>query len=75
MWQGFGSRGGYRGGFSEKLLEAYPVSPTEPIPAGSKMDPLLAKAEPISDSGNASVITYSRRKKSCTAHRNGGQGE
>ena len=28
------------------------------------MHPLLAKAEPISDSGNASVITFLRRKKS-----------
>ena len=26
VWQGFGSRGGYRGGFCEKLLEASPVS-------------------------------------------------
>ncbi|PKU39014.1 protein pxr1-like [Limosa lapponica baueri] len=33
------------------------------MPAGSKMDPLLAKAEPISDSGSASVITYLRREK------------
>ena len=36
---------------------------SEPIPAGSKTDPPLAKAEPISDSGNASVITFLRRKK------------
>ncbi|PKU48718.1 hypothetical protein llap_1042 [Limosa lapponica baueri] len=28
------------------------------MPAGSKTDPLLATAEPISDSGSASVITY-----------------
>ncbi|GAB0208868.1 hypothetical protein GRJ2_003352500 [Grus japonensis] len=33
------------------------------MPAGSKMDPPLAKAEPISDSGSTSVITYLRRKK------------
>ena len=26
VWQGFGSGGGYRGGFCEKLLEAPPVS-------------------------------------------------
>jgi len=34
----------------------------------SKMDPLLAKAEPISDGGSASGITYLRRgEKTCTA--------
>jgi len=27
------------------------------VPAGSKMDPLLAKARPISDGGSASGIT------------------
>jgi len=27
------------------------------------MDPQLAKAEPISDGGSASVVTYLRRKK------------
>jgi len=31
------------------------------MPAGSKMDQLLAKAEQISDSGSASVIIYLRR--------------
>ncbi|KAK4810610.1 hypothetical protein QYF61_007347 [Mycteria americana] len=35
----------------------------EPMPAGSKTDPPLAKAEPISDSGTASVIIYLRRGK------------
>ncbi|KAK4811056.1 hypothetical protein QYF61_016342, partial [Mycteria americana] len=30
----------------------------EPMPASSKTDPPLAKAEPISDGGSASVITY-----------------
>jgi len=25
VWQGFGSGGGYRGGFCEKLQEAYPM--------------------------------------------------
>jgi len=29
----------------------------EPVPDGSKMDPTLAKAKPVSDSGSASVIT------------------
>jgi len=33
------------------------------VPAGSKTDLPLAKAEPISDNGSASVITYLRRGK------------
>lgn len=33
-----------RGGFHEKLLEASSM-PTEPIPAGSKREPPLAKAK------------------------------
>jgi len=33
----------------------------ESVPASSKTDWLLVKAKPISDSGNASVITYLRR--------------
>ena len=40
-----------------------PLCLTEPIPAGSEMDPLLDKAEAISNSGNASVVTFLRRKK------------
>ncbi|KAJ7410290.1 hypothetical protein BTVI_53829 [Pitangus sulphuratus] len=50
---------GYTGVFYEKLPEASPC-PTEPMPVGSKMDPLLAKAEPIR---NDSVITYLEGKK------------
>jgi len=38
----------------------------EPVPASSKMDLVLDKAEPISDGGSASVITYLRRgRKNC----------
>jgi len=33
----------------------------ESMPAGSKTDPLLATAEPISDDGSASVIKYLRK--------------
>jgi len=43
-----------------------PLCWIEPMPARSKMDPPLAKAEPISDGGSASVITYLRKKKPCT---------
>ena len=39
------------------------------MPAGSKMDLLLAKAKPISNSGSASVITYLRRGKEVTVQR------
>ncbi|KAK4823897.1 hypothetical protein QYF61_007962 [Mycteria americana] len=37
------------------------TQPLEPMPAGSKTDLPLAKAEPISDGGSASVIMYLRR--------------
>ncbi|GAB0184492.1 epimerase family protein SDR39U1 [Grus japonensis] len=33
------------------------------MPAGSKMDPMLAKAEPISNGGSASGITYLKGEK------------
>jgi len=33
------------------------------MPASSKRDPLLADAEPISNGGSSSVITYLRREK------------
>jgi len=53
---------GYRGGFCEKLQETSLMSDKS---AGTKMDPPLANAKPISDSGSASVITNLRngRKK------------
>ncbi|GAB0195088.1 acid sphingomyelinase-like phosphodiesterase 3b [Grus japonensis] len=37
------------------------------MPAGSKMDLLLAKAEPISNGGSASGITELRREKKTAA--------
>ncbi|GAB0205519.1 F-box only protein 31 [Grus japonensis] len=37
------------------------------MPAGSKMDPLLAKAEPISDGGSASGIIEFGRGTNCCA--------
>jgi len=59
-WQGFGS-GGATGLASVRSCEKLPPCLTEPVPVGSKMYPLLAKAKPISDGGSASVITYLRR--------------
>jgi len=38
----------------------------EPVPVGSKMDPPLAKAEPIRDGGIPSAITQLRRGKEKT---------
>jgi len=35
-----------------------PLCLIEPMPAGSKMDPVLAKAELISDGGSTPVTTY-----------------
>ena len=55
--------GGVIGVSSVRSCWKLPLCPTEPMPASSKTDLLLAKAEPISDSGSASVITYLRRKK------------
>jgi len=38
----------------------------EPMPAGSKTDPWLAKAKPINEGGSTCVITYLRRgRKNC----------
>lgn len=59
MWQGFGDGVDCRGDFCEKKPEASP---------NSTMDLLLARAEPFSNTGSTSVITYLRRgKKYCTS--------
>lgn len=55
----FWQQGGYRSGFCKKLLEVSYVS-AEPIPGGSKDGLLLAKSEPIGNSGDVSVIIYLR---------------
>ena len=56
-WQGFGS-GRATGVASVRSCQKLPPCLTEPMPAGSKTDPLLAKAEPISNGGSTSGITY-----------------
>jgi len=48
---------------SVRRYQKLPLHLTEPMTAGSKMDPLLTKVEPISDSGSTSVIPYLRRGK------------
>ena len=47
-----------------------PLCHMEPMPAGSKMDPPVAKAEPSSDGGGASGITYLRREKKLLCNSN-----
>jgi len=54
--QGFGSEAATWVA-SVRSCQKLPLCPTEPWPAGTKMDPLQAKAEPISDGGSASGIT------------------
>ena len=56
VWQGFGSWGAV-GVASVRSCEKLPPCLIKPVPAGSKMDPLLDKAKPISIGGKASVIT------------------
>jgi len=55
--------GGAIGVASVRSCEKLPPCLIKPVLAGSKMDLPLAKAKPINDSGNASVITYLRRGK------------
>ena len=61
-WQGFGSEG-TTGVSSVRSCQKLPLCPTKPMPASSKTDLPLAKAEPISDGGSASGITYLRKGK------------
>ena len=55
---------------SKKRCQKLPPCLTELDPSRSKMDSLLAKAEPISNVGSTSLITYLRKGKNCcaTAH-------
>jgi len=46
---------------SVRSCEKLPPSLIKPMPPGSKMDPPLAKAKPISNGGSASVIVYLRK--------------
>jgi len=66
VWQGFGSRGAL-GVTSVRSCEKLPPCLIKPVPAGSKTDPPLAKAKPVSDGGSTSVIIYLRKgKKNCS---------
>jgi len=46
-----------------RSCQKLPLYLIEPMPLGSKTDPSLAKAKPISDGGSISVITDLRRGK------------
>ena len=50
-----------------RRCQKLPPCQMETVPAGSKMDPPLGKAEPIIKVGSSAVITYVRRGKSCCA--------
>jgi len=55
-WHVLGS-GGPRRVASMRSCEKLPPCPLQPVPAGFKTELLLAKAEPISDSGSTCGIT------------------
>lgn len=66
MWQGFFC-GGYAEVASVRRHQRLPPCQTESVPASSKIDPPLAKAETISDAGGTSVTTHLRKcEKYCT---------
>lgn len=48
---------------SERRHQEPPLFQTEPVPVGSKLDPLLPKAEPISEAGDTSVTINLRKSK------------
>jgi len=62
VWQGFDSRGA-TGVASVRSCEKLLQYLIDSIPDVFKMEPLLAKAKPISDGSSTSVITYLRRGK------------
>ncbi|KAJ7404953.1 hypothetical protein WISP_142600 [Willisornis vidua] len=50
-------------GVEKNRDRAYTTTRTEPVPAGSKTDLLMAKAKTINDDGNTSEIKYLRPGK------------
>jgi len=51
---------------SVRRCKKLPLCPIELMPAGSKRDPPMAKAEPISDGGSTSGITYLEGEENCS---------
>ena len=68
---GLNGKGLIAGGASEmaSVIRHHDLPPywTEPVSASSEMDPLLSKAEPVSEAIDTSVITYLRKGKKCCA--------
>jgi len=60
-WEGFGSKIATEVACVRNWLKL-PLCPREPVPVGSKMDPPVLKAEPISDSGFCNNLLKRRRK-------------
>jgi len=60
-WQDFGREGAAGVGSVRRCQKLSPCL-KEPFPAGSKTDLPLGKAEPISDGGSDSMITYLREE-------------
>jgi len=58
--------GGAAGVASVRKYWELPLCWTEPVPDSSKMDPPLAKSEPVSEVGSATVVTYKKSKKHYT---------
>jgi len=58
-WQDFGSGGAIGVAFVRSCEKLCPYL-IKPVPASLKMDLLLAKAKPVSNSGSAFLITYLR---------------
>ena len=54
---------------SVRSYKKLPPCLIKPVPAGSKTDPPLAKAKPISDGGSASGTTFLRRGRKKAAVR------
>jgi len=63
VWVPRSCSGGAIGVAALRSCEKLPPYLVQPTPGSSKIDPLLAKIKPISNSGNTSVITYLRRGK------------
>lgn len=57
MWQGFDIVGGLVGADFMRKHERLSPHQTKPAPAGSRIDPMLGKAAPVSHVGSTSVIT------------------
>ena len=56
---------------SVRSCKTLPQCLIKPVLAGSKMDPPLAKAKPVSDGGSGFVVKYLRKGRKKLCRRNG----